>query len=100
MKIRKLFRVIETSNEPVRTSNYMRSLSLQGYEPGMQYDAHECLLQLLAKIYLNSNDYCMFKIDRLELTLSNDCGYTTNNNCVCVCMCVCVCVSVHCKGFS
>ena len=34
VKIRKLFRVIETSNEPVRTLNYVRSLSLQGYEPG------------------------------------------------------------------
>ena len=56
MKIRKLFREIETSNEPVRTSNYVRYLSQQGYEPGMQYGAHECLLQLLAKIYLGIND--------------------------------------------
>ena len=40
MKIRKLFREIEISNEPLRTSNYVRCLSLQGYEPGMQYDAH------------------------------------------------------------
>ena len=28
-----------TSNEPARTSSYVKYLSLQGYEPGMQYDA-------------------------------------------------------------
>ena len=55
MKIRKLSREIETSNEPVRRSNYVKYLSLQGYEPGMQYDNHECLLQLLAKFYPNIN---------------------------------------------
>ena len=82
MKIRKLFREIETSHEPVRTSNYMRYLSLQGYEPGMQYDAHECLLHLLAKIYPSINDDYMFKIDKLESTLCNDCGHTTNNESV------------------
>ena len=44
MKIRKPFREIETSNEPVRKSNYVRYLSLQGFEPEMQYDAGECFL--------------------------------------------------------
>ena len=39
MKIRKLFREIMTSNEPARTSSYVKYLSLQGYQPGMQYDA-------------------------------------------------------------
>ena len=84
MKIRKLFREIGTSNEPVRTSNYVRYLSLQGYELGMQYDAHECLLQLLSKIYPNFNDDCMFKIDKLGSALCNDCGHTTNNDGVCM----------------
>ena len=50
----------------------MRYLGLQHYEPGMQYDAHECLLQLLAKIYPSINDDCMFKIDKPESTLCND----------------------------
>ena len=68
MKIRKFSREIETSNEPVRTSDYVKYLSLQGYEPEMQYHAHD-LLQLLAKIYPNINDDCMFKIDKLEPTL-------------------------------
>ena len=83
MKIRKLFREIETSNQPVRTSNYVRYLSLQGYECGMQYDGHECLLQLLAKSYPSINDDCMFKTDKSESTLCNDCGHTSNNGGVC-----------------
>ena len=66
MQIKNLFRKIETSNKSVRTSQYVRYLNLLGYEPGMQYDAHECLLQLLMNIYPNINDDCMFKIDRLE----------------------------------
>ena len=80
MKIKNLFSEIETSSEPVRTSNYVRYLGLQHYEPGMQYDAHECLLQLLAKIYPNINDDCMFKINKLELTLCSDGGHTTKKD--------------------
>ena len=84
MKIRKLFRKIETSNQPVRTSKYVRYLNLQGYEPGMQYDSHECLLQLLAKICLSINDGCMFKIAKFESTLCNDCGHISNNDGLCI----------------
>ena len=62
----------------------MKYLSLQGYEQYMQYDAHECLLQLLAKIYPSINEDCMFKIDKLESTLCNDCGRTSNNDGVCI----------------
>ena len=61
VKIRKLFREIETSNEPLRSPNYVMCLSQQGYEPGMLNDAHECLLQLLGNIYLSFNDDYMFK---------------------------------------
>ena len=46
----------------------------------MQYDAHECLIQLLLNIYPNINDDCMFKIDKLESTLCNKCGHTANTN--------------------
>ena len=62
----------------------MRYLSLQGQKPGMQYDAHECLLQLLAIIYPGINDDCMFKIDKLESTLCDNCGHTLNNDGVCI----------------
>ena len=50
----------------------------------MQYDAHECLLQLLGKIYPNINDDCMFKINKLESTLCNDRGHTAINDGVCI----------------
>ena len=50
----------------------------------MQYNADECLLQLLAKIHPNIIDDCMFKINELESALCNDCGHTTNNNGVCI----------------
>ena len=64
--------------------NYVRFLGLQNCEPGMQYDTHECLLQLLSKIYPNINDDCMFKFIKLEATLFNECGQTTNNDGVCI----------------
>ena len=84
MKIKKRFSEIETSSEPVKTSDYVMYLGLQHYEHGMQYDAHECLLQLLVKIYPNINDDCMFKINTLESTPCNDCGHTANNDAVCI----------------
>ena len=80
MKIKKLLRGVKISRESVRTSNYMKYLGLQHYEPGMQCDAHECLLELLAKIYPNVDDDCMFKINKLESALCNDWGDTTNND--------------------
>ena len=49
MKSRKLFSEIETSNEPVRTSNYVWYLGLHLDEPVMQHDAYECLLHLFAE---------------------------------------------------
>ena len=38
-EIKNLSSEVETSSETVRTSNYVRYLGLQHYEPGMQYDA-------------------------------------------------------------
>ena len=45
----------------------------------MQHDANEYLLQLLAKIYPNMNDGCMFSIDKLKSTHCNACGHATND---------------------
>ena len=42
------------------------------------------MIQLHAKIYPSLNDDCMFKINKLESTLCNDCGHTTNNDGVCI----------------
>ena len=84
MKIKNLFSEIETSSEFARTFNYVRYLGLQHYELEIQYDAHECLLQLLVNIYPNINDDCMFKINKLDSTLCNDCSHITNNDGVCI----------------
>ena len=84
MQIKNLFREIETSKEPVRTSHYVRYLNLLGYESGMQYDVHECLLQLLLNIYPNINDDCMLKIDKVASALCNKCGHTASTNGVCI----------------
>ena len=62
----------------------MSYLGLQHYEPGIQYDAHGCLLQFLVNIYPNINDDCVFKINKLESTLCNDYVHTTNNEGVCI----------------
>ena len=77
MKNRNRFGEIKISSEPVRLSKYVRYLGLEHYGPWMQYDAHECLLQFLAKIYPNIDD-CMYKINKLESTLCNDYGHTIN----------------------
>ena len=84
MKIKNLFSEIETSSELVKSSNYVRYLGLQHYEPVIQYDPHECLLQLLVKIHPNINDDCMYKINKLESTLCIDCSHSTNNDGVCI----------------
>ena len=77
-------KLLDSSSESVQTSNYVRYLCLQYYEPGMQYDAHECMLQLLAKTYPAINDGCIFKTKRLESTLCNACGHTASNDGVCI----------------
>ena len=51
---------------------------------GMQYDAHECLVQLFAKSHPNNSDDCMFKINKQESTYCNDCNHTTNNDGLCI----------------
>ena len=80
MKIRKFSKEIEAST--VSMSVYVSYLNLQHYES--EYDAHKCLLQLVQKIYTSIKDNCIFKIDKFESTLCNDCGHITSNNGVCI----------------
>ena len=40
----------------------------------------QCLLQLVANVYSNFNDDYMFKVNKLESTLCNDCD--SNNRCI------------------
>ena len=41
-------------------------------------------ITIACKLYPNISDDCMFKINKLESTLCNDCGHTTNNDGVCI----------------
>ena len=50
----------------------------------MQYDAHECLLQPLAKIYPSITGDSIFKIVKLDSTLCNDFGHTAKDDGVCI----------------
>ena len=66
VSIKNLFREIASANNPIRTSEYLKHLELLDYTSGTQYDAHECLLQLLNKIYPVINDDCIFKLVKHE----------------------------------
>ncbi|MCH2406271.1 MAG: ubiquitin carboxyl-terminal hydrolase, partial [Nitrosopumilus sp.] len=70
--IKRLFDKIknsQSSNSPVRTSTFIHDIDLRDYEFGRQYDAHECLLQLLGKFYPEIDNNCMFKVSWLESTI-------------------------------
>ena len=73
--IKGMFQEISVSNEPVRTSRYLQDLGLANYIFRTRYDAHECLLQVLDKMYPNITDDCMFKVVMLESIICED------NNC-------------------
>ena len=80
LAIKNLFQQIGSSNEPVKTSLYVQNLELPDYTFKMQYDAHECLTQLLSKIYPGITDECIFKLTMLESTVceKDDCGKAIN----------------------
>ena len=78
MKIREIFKEIETSNGSLRTSDYMRYLRLR------IWDATWCswVLHAFPKFYPSINDDYVFKIDKLGATLCDDCGQTSNDESV------------------
>ena len=69
--IKHMFQEISNSNEPVRTSGYVQLLGLPNYIFGRQYDAHECLLEFLDRIYPIITNDCMFKVSMLESVACN-----------------------------
>jgi len=75
MTIKEMLIEIANSNRPIKTSKYVRDLGLSNYIFGSQYDAHECLLQILDKIYPSVTGDCLVKISMLESTVCQ------NNNC-------------------
>ena len=67
LAIKDLFTEITSSNKPIVTAKYIQRLGLTDYRFHNQYDAQECLLQLLGKIYRISlkddvPDDCVFKL--------------------------------------
>ena len=83
LAMKDLFREIDTSKEPIETSRYISRLPLVNYDFGRQYDAHECLIQLLDLFYPQQNeqipDNCIFKISTFESVLCN-CQYSIDQN--------------------
>ena len=78
--IEDMFQEISNSNEPVRTSRYVQLLGLPNYIFGRQYDAHECLMKFLDKIYPRITDECMFKVTMLEWLVCDNCGKRIDQN--------------------
>ena len=51
-----IFRAMRDANEPVQTFAFIRQLNLPGYNFGLQYDAEECLTNILDKCFPNVTD--------------------------------------------
>ena len=47
LAIKSLIREISISETTIETSWYLQQIGLRDYVFGMQYDAHECLIQIL-----------------------------------------------------
>jgi len=97
--MKNLFREMQTGNTAVRTRDYLYNhniddidikkdkrdaniFGLQGYEIGKQYDAHECLLKILDKIYPTISTECVFKTDLFQSLICEtpNCTYKSEGN--------------------
>ena len=69
-EIKELFQQIcdQNSNGPVRTSGHVKKLvpCLSNYSYGNQYDAHECLINILDNCFPDNSDGCIFQIKIFE----------------------------------
>ena len=77
-EIKKLFTQIESSTDPISTSVCVQNLGLTDYRFGYQYDAQECMMHLIGKIFprpLNAPvpDNCIFKVSLLSTTTCERC---------------------------
>ena len=55
--IKNLFREIESSDIPIETYLYVQSLELSHYQPGVQFDAPECLQHILNNVYPSPDNW-------------------------------------------
>ena len=75
---------LQNSGVAVRTAKYLQVLYLNGHILGQQYDAHDCLIQLLPKFYPEVNDDSIFNIPLLESTMCEEnCGHSIENTFSC-----------------
>lgn len=75
---------MQNSGVTVRTGKYLQVLYLNDYMPGQQYDAHQCLIQLLQKFYSEVNDDCIFKMPLLQsIMCEGTCRHSTENTFSC-----------------
>ena len=76
-----LFLEISSSVVPVHTYPYIKKMNLIEYHHGEQYDAHECLIQILDKTYPSLTSDNLFKVEILESVLCNnaECEYVSEN---------------------
>ena len=60
-EMKMLFETInnQVSCEPVKTSDHVKRLRLEGYRFQDQYDAHECLIKILDNLFPGVNDDCI-----------------------------------------
>ena len=80
-----LFLELHNSSVAVRRGKYLQVFCLNGYIPDQQYDAYECLVELLQKFCPEVNDHCIFKISLLESTMCEEnCGDSTENTFSCI----------------
>ena len=63
--IQNIIREVSISEKAKKSSQYLQEIRLRNYVFGMQYDVHECLIQILEKIYPSFN-YCIFTVSCLE----------------------------------
>ena len=82
--LKRLFLELQISSIAVRAAKYLQVLYLNDYISGQQYDAHECLVQLLQKFYPEINDDCIFRISLLESTMcEGNRGHSTKSTFSC-----------------
>ena len=76
-EIKTLFEKIDSKISPVQTSNIVKNLQLENYNFKDQYDAQECLIQILENVFSNDNN--MFKFCVNESTVCHGLGCTFAN---------------------
>ena len=74
-EIKTLFDKIDNQIEPVQTSNFVKNLQLENYTFKDQYDAHECLIQILENVFQNDNSIFKFRVNESTICHGEGCTF-------------------------